>query len=196
MNNAELNRTLKAAKAPEPSEEFRTQLPKRVSARLHWKTRPADARPVNWLPRFAWTMAGVTACLVAGFLVGHWRGHTEAIAENGFLQNEKVIKEMLAMFPNRVRAVVQDEHGLNVVLSDKDDVPASTPLWVKICDGKSCSAMVTFSGQQVRVNNNNWDVLADAQGRVIVTGNDTVWAAGSAQNSSGKYHIEAAELGS
>lgn len=196
MNNAELNRILKAAKAPEPSEEFRAQLPKRVTSRLHWKTAPTEKRSTNWLPRFAWTMAGVAVCLVVGFLIGHSRGHDEAVAENGFLQNEKVIKEMLAMFPNRVRAVVQDEHGLNVVLSDKDDVPTSVPLWVKICDGKNCSVVVTFSGQQVRVNNKDWDVLASSKGQVIVTGNDTVWAAGSAQNNSGKYRIEAAQLGS
>ena len=195
MNNAELNRILKAAKVPEPSEEFRAQLPKRVTSRLHWKTAPTEARGTNWLPRFAWTLAGVAAGLVAGFLVGHWRGQTDALAENGSLQNEKVIKEMLAMFPNRVRAVVQDEHGLNLVLSDKDDVPASAPLWVKICDGKHCSAMVTFSGQQVRVNNNDWDVLANSKGQIIVTGNDTVWAGSAQNNNTGKFHIEAAQLG-
>jgi len=117
-------------------------------------------------------------CLVIGFLAEHWRGHTDALAENGLLQNEKIIKEMLAMFPNRVRAVVQDEHGLNVVLSDKEDVPASTPLWVKVCDGKHCSAMVTFSGQEIRIGRQEVTVLADPEGKIILAGDHFLWSNG------------------
>ncbi len=100
------------------------------------------------------------------------------MAENGLLQNGKVIQEMLAMFPNQVRAVVQDEQGVNLVLSDKDNVPTSTPLWVKICDGKHCRAVVTFSGQQIRIGNQNVTVLADPEGKIILAGESFLWSNG------------------
>jgi hypothetical protein len=176
MNNSELDRILKAAKTPERSGEFWAQFPRRVTSRLHWKPAVREKEPRHWLPRLAWTLATVSACLLIGFMVGHWRGSKDALAENGLLQNEKVIKEMLAMFPNRVRAVVQDNHGLHLVLSDKDDVPTSTPLWVKICDGKNCSATVTFSGQQIKLAGNNLTVLADPQGKIILEGDDFLWS--------------------
>jgi hypothetical protein len=196
MNNSELNRILKAAKVPERSEEFRAQFPRRVTSRLHWKPAAAESRPPNWFPRMAWSLTGITACLVIGFLVGHWRGQTEAVAENGLLQNAKVIKEMLAMFPNRVRAVVQDEHGLNLVLSDKDDVPQSTPLWVKVCDGKQCSAVVTFSGQEIQIGRQEVTVLADAQGKIILAGDDFLWSNGKPMVAGNdKLKIEAKTLG-
>ena len=116
------------------------------------------------------------------------------MAENGFLQNEKVIKEMLATFPNRVRGIVQDEHGLNVVLSDKDDVPVSTPLWVQICDGKNCSAMVTFSGQEIRLGQRNVTVLSDATGKIILAGDNFLWSNGQALLADSKLKIEAKTL--
>ena len=102
------------------------------------------------------------------------------MAGNASLQNGKVIEEMLAMFPNRVRAVVQDERGLNVVLSDQEDMPASTPLWVKVCDGKNCAAMVTFSGQEIRIGQRNITVLADAKGKIILAGDNFLWSNGKA----------------
>jgi len=108
-----------------------------VASRLRWKPAAQAAESARWFPRLAWGLAAAAVCLLPGFFVGHWRGQTEAAA-NGLLQNQKFIRETLAMFPNRVRAIVQDERGLSLVLSDRDDVPVSAPLWIKVCDGKRC----------------------------------------------------------
>jgi hypothetical protein len=118
----------------------------------------------------------MAVCLVIGFLAGHRRGAVEA----NLLQDKKVIEEMLALFPNRVRAVVQDQNGLRLVLSDNDDVPASAPLWLKICDGSNCSAAVTFSGQEIQVGGRKVTVLAGARGGVLLVGNNFVWSSDSA----------------
>jgi hypothetical protein len=186
---------LKAAKVPEQPEEFWAQFPRRITARLNWKSAVvAEERTARWIPRLAWTLAGIVACLTIGFLAGHWRGRSEAVAENGLLQNEKVIKEMLAMFPNRVRAIVQDEHGLNLVLSDSADVPVSAPLWVKLCDGRHCAAMVTFSGQQVRLGQREITVLADPGGKIILAGDNFLWSNGEPMLVDNRLRIEARTL--
>jgi hypothetical protein len=178
MNESELNRILKAAKVPERAEEFWARFPRRVTARLHWK--PAMKANAGHFWRLAWALAAITACLVIGFVAGHRRGHEEAVAENGLLQNAKVIQETFAMFPNRVKAIVQDEHGINLVLSDKDDVPKSAPLWIKICDGKHCAAMVTFSGQEIKLGQRELTVLTDAHGKIILAGDNFLWSNGDA----------------
>jgi hypothetical protein len=193
MNDSELNQLLKEAKVPERSPGFWAQFPRRVTARLHWKSTTGSAASSHWFPRLAWTMGLAAFALVAVF-IGHRRGHSETRAENGVLQNGKVIQEMLATFPNRVRGVVQDEHGLNVVLSDQENVPVSTPLWVRICDGKRCSTMVTFSGQEIRVGERNVTVLSDASGKIILAGENFLWSNGEDLLADGKLKIEAKTL--
>lgn len=194
MKNSELNEILKAAKVPERPALFWEEFPRRVSTRLHWKTRTTGQPSTNRFPRLGWALAGVAACLLVGFFIGHWRGHEDAMAENSVLQNGKVIAEMLAMFPNRVRAVVQDEHGLNVVLSDKDDVPVSTPLWISVCDGKHCSSVVTFSGQEVSIGRRKITVLADPEGKIILAGDSFVWSNGGPALAASQLKIEAKAL--
>ncbi len=193
MKDSELNRLLKGAKVPERPPEFWAQFPRRVTARLHWKPAASSAKSVHWLPRFAWSL-GLAACVLAAFFIGHWRGHNGGLAENNVLQNEKVIQEMLDTFPHRVRGVVQDEHGLNVVLSDKDNVPVSTPLWVQICDGKHCATMVTFSGQEIRLGQRNVTVLSDPSGKIILAGDNFLWSNGQALLADGALKIEAKTL--
>lgn len=194
MNDSELNEILRAAKVPERPLDFWSEFPGRVSARLK-RTEHAPARPrAAAFPKFAWALAGVGACLLVGFYVGHWRGRTEAMAEQGLLQNEKIIREMLTLFPNRVRAIVQNEHGLNLVLSDKADVSLSTPIWVRVCDGKHCTAIVTFSGQDVQLGRQEITVLADPGGKIIVAGDNFLWSNGKALLAGENLKIEAKSL--
>lgn len=194
MKNSELNEILKAARVPEKPDAFWREFPGRVTARLHWKPHSQPDRPRAGLPRFAWALGVVTVCVLAGFFIGHWRGRADAMAENDLLQNGKIIRETLAMFPNRVRAIIQNEHGLSLVLSDKDDVSISTPIWVRVCDGKHCAAMVTFSGQDVRLGQQNISVLADSAGKIILAGNDFLWSNGKALLADGKLKIQAKAL--
>jgi hypothetical protein len=98
------------------------------------------------------------------------------------------------MFPNRIRAIVEDEHGLNLVLSDSDNVPVSAPIYIRICDGKHCSSLVTFSGQEIQIAGQKITVLSDARGGIILEGNKFVWSSTSRIYASGNLKIEAKPL--
>ena len=106
-----------------------------------------------------------------------------------------MIRETLALFPNRVRALMQDEHGLNLVLSDQENVPASAALYVRICDGKQCSSFVTFSGQEIQAAGQKVTVLADAHGGIILTGSRFVWSNTERPDAVGHLRVEAKNLG-
>src|SRR5208282_6112952 len=145
MNKPDLESILKQAQLPEISEETLEMFPRRVVARL--KRNDSPGRPTrNYSPHLAWAF-GLAACVIIAFAIGHWRGRMETgtIPATDSLTSTKLIRETLAMFPNRVRAIVQDERGINLVLSDNADVPVSPPLYVRICDGEHCSSLVTFS---------------------------------------------------
>lgn len=176
MNDSDLEKVLKAGPAPERTPEFWDDFPRRITTQLHWQARragdpmPEKSRPVN---RLAWGLSVGMACLVIAFALSHWRERRPA---DGLLQNEKVVWEVLAMFPNQVRAIVQDENGLSLSLADEPNVPASTPLWIKICDGKQCRSVVTFSGQAMQIAGQRVEVLADARGGVMLLGDHFFWS--------------------
>lgn len=194
MNDSELDRLLKSVPEPGRPESYWAQFPRRVLSRLHWKPagRPEKLRP--WVPRLGWGLAAVASCLLAGFVFGHW--HTRRGSDSfALLQNRKVILEMLSLFPNRVRAIVQDDRGLRVVLADRANIPVSAPLWVKICDGKHCQAAVTFSGQDIELAGRQITVLADARGGVLLVGNDFAWSSEKPAESKAPLVIQTKNLG-
>lgn len=195
MNDHELDEKLKAAQTPFRPDDYWADFPRSVTAQLRYP--PVVSREERrWLPRMAWGLATAAACLIIGFAVGHWRGKTETASSDKLLQNVKLIQETQAMFPNRVRAIVQDERGLNLILSDHADVPDSTPLYVSICDGKQCSTFVTFSGQEVKIAGHNILVLSDARGDVILTGSKFVWSSAEKTDTRNNLKITARALGS
>jgi len=100
------------------------------------------------------------------------------------------------MFPNRVRAIVRDERGINLVLSDKDDVPSSPPIYVRISDGKNCSSVITFSGQEIQIAGQKLSVLMEGDGGIILAGNGFVWEGGKQICASKNWEIQARSLGS
>ena len=125
MNKPRLESILKKARLPEIPEESLAMFPRRIVAGIKRNDPPASTGR-NFSPHLAWAL-GLAACVVIAFAIGHWRGRVEsgAIPANDSLASAKLIGETLAMFPNRVRAIVEDEHGVNLVLSDNDDVPVS-----------------------------------------------------------------------
>lgn len=195
MNNPELESILKKARLPDTFPESLEMLPRRVAARLK-RGDPAPRPARRFAPHLAWA-CGLAACAVIAFAAGLWRGRMEtgtgAAADP--LASVKLIRETLAMFPHQVRAIVQDEDGLKLVLSDSGDVPASPALYVRICDGKHCSSFVTFSGQEIQVAGRTITVLADGRGGIILTGSQFVWSSAGRTDAIDHLKIEARNLG-
>ena len=111
------------------------------------------------------------------------------------LQNAKLIRETLTMFPNRVRVIVCDKNGFNLILSDRDDVPDSTPIYIQVCNGNQCSSFVTFSGQEIPLAGREVTVLSDAHGGIILEGDQFVWSSTGKNYAEKNLKIEAKILG-
>lgn len=139
-------------------------------------------------------------CIVIAFGIGHWRGRTvreaqqEANPYADVLANAQFVRETMATFPGQIRAIVEDQHGLNVILSDTNDVPASSPLYVRVCNGKECAAMVTFSGQEIRIAGQQLTVLSDSRGGIILMGNDFAWSSSEPALAKSDWKITAKNL--
>ena len=193
MNNHELESILKKARLPEPSQESLELFPRRLVTRLKRNEPPARSARL-WSPHLAWAL-GLATCVLLAFVIGHERGKREAVPAGDSLANIKLIHETLALFPNRVRAIVSDERGLNLVLSDREDVPVSTPLYIRISDGKNTSSFVTFSGQEIQIAGQKVTVLSDAGGGIILAGNQFAWSNMDRDLADNHLKIEARNLG-
>ena len=188
MNDTELSQLLKSAKVPERGPDHWAEFPDRVSAALR-ATRASQAGPPRLWPKLAWGFSLAGTCVLIGFVIGHWRDVREA---NGLLRNGKLVREVVAMFPNQVQAIIQDENGLRLSLAETPNVPQSQPLWINICDGKNCRSIVTFSGQTVQIDGHRVEALADASGGVMLVGEHFFWSAGD--RTPGRLRINAQQL--
>jgi hypothetical protein len=195
MNQSELDSILKKARTPQPPEKLWEELPGRIVRQLNRPLKEERPARSNWFSRFAWAL-GTAACVLLAFVAGHWHGQRQAeLAQSqDLLANVKLVRETLAMFPNQVRAIVQDGGGLHVVLSNTSNVPASPPLYVCVCDGKNCLSLVTFSGQEIQAAGQRMTVLADTQGGIILMGSDFVWSSHQKNNPGNHLKIEAKTL--
>lgn len=195
MKKSELDSILKKARIPKPPVEFWEEFPGQVVRQLNRPLKSERLPQRKWFPWVAWAL-GTATCIVLAFAAGHWRGRMEAAGPQDVLANAKLVHDTLAMFPNQLRAIVEEHSGLRLVLSDSGAVPSSPPLYVRVCDGKDCSSVVTFSGQEIQVAGRQMTVLADTHGGIILMGNDFVWASNEKIASVKGLNIEAKNLDS
>jgi hypothetical protein len=212
MNNRELEQLLKSAPTPQWPEEYRSQFPRRVMAKIHWRgtanpeavgTRSTASQTpyktgTRWnasLPRLATLGFGLAAvCIILGFVLGSWHGRRGLTDAQELAQARRCYREIAGLFPNQLQGIVFDQQGAKLVLADKPDVPPSPPLYVKICGPAGCNSFVTFSGQQIRVNGDVFEVLVDHRGDVLVVGRNSAWSSEHSAANTGRYRITAKPL--
>lgn len=172
----DLNQSLKSARVPERPAQFWEQFPGAVVRRLRQGSVLAAPKRTRKPPLLIWATGFATACLVIGFGIGVWHGRRQVSEVSSLAESARLIHEVAALFPHRVRAIISDDSGVRLVLSDQPDVPDSTPLWVRICRGKKCQTIVTFSGQEIQLADLSFEVLADAKDNVLLVCQKTVWS--------------------
>jgi hypothetical protein len=193
INDSELEKVLKAARLPERSEEYWEEFPRTVTTQL--KVLGKHERRPRRAIRFVWQLGSAFAAIALVVSVFGWFGRDQKEDPFALLQNGIALREVLTMFPNRVRAIMQDEHGMHLVLSETPDVPVSPPLWVKFCDGRNCRAFVTFSGQELQLAGERVQVLADARGGVMLVGERLLWSSAEPSRIAQHFRIQAHSMG-
>lgn len=194
MTDFELNELLRKAQTPARSEEYWIEFPAAISRGITRGEPQKSSRQkrlrIGFAPLFATGVA--MACLLVGF----WFGvrHTRSAARiEDTAQARKLVAELTTLFPHQLEAIVMKDGKTELRLSEKADVPESSAILLRVCGKSGCAKIITFSGQQVRVNNQLCDVLVDSRGQVIVAGPHFVWSTG--QPASSGAQIEAKSLG-
>jgi hypothetical protein len=180
---------LKSVRVPERSRGYWENFPKRVTVQLSGGVGAEATTSAGSLRLWGWGLAGACVALIVGF--GLWMESSIATAQPNYT---KLYREIESMFPNQIRAIVVESGGVRLELSDKPDIPSSSPLRVDVCHDQQCGTYITFSGQRIRVNAEIWDVLSDGVGHVLVVGPNVVWTSAEPTRRAGVYHIDAQPL--
>ena len=110
MTDFELESKLQSVPLPERTPEYWDNFPAQVRTGL--RRAPVEyATRHSRLPRLAWRGALAMACLI--FFVSAWP------AFHGLLQHGKAFRHELAQFPNNLRVLMQDDHGMRYLIADQ-----------------------------------------------------------------------------
>jgi hypothetical protein len=200
MNNVDLDRLLKGANVPQPRPGFWDELPRNVQAVIDRGAKPM-LREETVAPgilellfrRAAVPVALVAICVAIGFLRpanSHW----PAIHADELREARACWREAAELFPNQLELIVFDQKGSRVIVAERPNQPSSPPLYVKFCDVKGCKRFITFSGQQIEVNGEHFEVLADRQGEVLLVGDAKVFKGSKKASAFGAYSVVALSL--
>jgi hypothetical protein len=205
MKDSELDQILKSAPVPDRPQAYWDQFSARVLATVQWlqSRQPAEAalpdgEPFDLRPRLRFAtvslaLAAILLLLGSALLILPARRHP--ITNSQLATARKYFREIEALFPNQVRAIVFDRQGPHLALAERADVPASAPLFLRICVDNGCRDYLTFSGQEIQLDGQTLTVLADAHGGIILAGSQFVWSSTARIGDSGDLRIEARNLG-
>jgi hypothetical protein len=205
MNNADLNNVLKKAQVPEPRPEFWDELPMNVQRAIdrgepcaESRARAPAGRPglSAWLWKKAMPLGFAAIGLALGLIWGVRSRHGEAVQNNELAEARACWREAAALFPNQLQAIVFDQQGSRLVVSELANQPFSPPIYLSLCDGKRCNRFITFSGQLIKVNGESFEVLIDRQGEVLLVGDAKVWKNSKDASNLGAYKVFARPLAS
>jgi len=190
MNNSELNEMLKKAAVPEPSGSYWEEFPGRVMAQVRRRESKASS-PARHV--FVLWMRIATACMIFAVAAAIWSRRMATASDAQIAQIRKYFEEIQTLFPHQVKALRFDQQGPHFDLADEPSVPNSPPLYLKICGPSGCLRFVTFSGQQIVIDGDICEVLANSRGEVILAGSGLLWSSGQGRKT-GSYNIEARKL--
>lgn len=201
MNTEELDRILKSARVPQQAESYWEQFPRRVISALQARPKTADPSRVPLAGRLTWTSLlrlkfGISlglslACTIVVLVLVVPKYRSSSVSDPQLATAQKYYRELKALFPNQLRVIAFDDQGPHLTLADSADVPASPPLYIKICGPEGCRRFVTFSGQQVSINGQLFEILVDREDHVLVLGSQFFWPGTAPSGKSGRYDIEA-----
>ncbi len=196
MTDAELNELLRQAHTPERAPDYWDSFSYRVRAALpaagqrETLPRPAEVRPRGGL-RLTAALGLVAACLVLAVMVISRRVCPLSLTPQDLATANTYLRELEALFPNQVQAVVFEPSGPRLELADGAEVPAALPVYLRTVGPNGCRSFITFSGQQIRLNGERIEVLVDARGEVLLVGGDTAWTSGDPGGRFGSYRLAA-----
>jgi hypothetical protein len=173
MNDESLRRQLRDLSAPSPSEAARGRAKHRALLALQGgAVEDSIKTPASW--NRAWVGAAfLTLAAIAAVVWFRPHDHGENLAGD-----RQVLRQVEALFPHQLNAVVQAGGQTNLSLSDAAELGSDQPVLLIFKRQKELIRVLSFSGHRVCVplgsGESCFEVLETADGGVILEGEKDV----------------------
>jgi hypothetical protein len=105
-----------------------------------------------------------------------------------------LLREFSALYPNQVKSIVQDSHGIELSLADQPYASSGKPLALRVCEPRGCREIITFSGQNIEVAGHAVTVRTGNGDRVILDGERFMWSSDLEESPAPGVHIKSRRL--
>jgi hypothetical protein len=198
MTDHELQKILNSVRGPEWETGYWTNFAPNITARLRRQSfrLAGNAQPIPRvkLAPLGWRFVIGFAAILVVFTFGFWKTRDLFGSKDQLAAAQKYANEFEALFPGQIRAIILDDGGPHLLLSDRTDVPPSPPVYLKVCQERTCQRIVTFSGQEIQVGHAKCEVLTDSKGNVLLVGDSFIWSSLNPRSGSSPYRIEGRQL--
>jgi hypothetical protein len=168
MNNRKLNELLRAVEPPQRNVLYWESFPARVHAQLARPTPRKEVVTGNWRALRTWGLRFATVALIIGLFLVMKITQPARSRDRDLRVLRNCYRETAGLFSGQLKALRIEAGTFKLDLSERPDVPNSVPLFVRACNNSRCSVAVTFSGQQIELLGQKFEVLADGRGGIML----------------------------
>lgn len=198
MKPADLDAHLREVIEPDPGDAYWREFPPRVTQRIIQTTFHSTQSPIPparlrfRLPAIA-AAAGVAMLLF--FLLAALRPtHSTPAVPPDIRTMMTCFDEVSALFPGRLRSIVEDLDGLRMDLAETTTFVGQPRVYLEICGPAGCSRFLTSSGQQIAITNLPHEVFVDGRGNIQIAGPRVLWTSADPDVQVAGFHIHARVL--
>lgn len=117
-----------------------------------------------------WPILATAACVLLAITLFTKPGHTPNSGAAAPVEDKYalILREVTAVFPHQVQAIIADGGELRISLADHAISGKKQAVVVELCEAKQCTTVITYVGQTVVVGEHRITVHADEKGAIVV----------------------------
>lgn len=194
MNDDDVQKQLRAFKAPEPSESAQTRARHRALIAFQQPGSNRERQPGIKNAIWNWRMAvgGAVIIAVVALFAPRFPAPLDLTASPDFKvqqhralesvgNDRQILRQMEQLFPNQINAVVERNGKVDLSIAESRVVGSDQPLLVIFKQGDNTIRVLSYSGHRVCLMLGKarkcFEILATPTGNVILEGEDKVWLA-------------------
>lgn len=195
MNPADLESRLREDLEPAPGDAYWREFPSRVTRRILQTTFHSTQSPIPPARhRFGLTAIAAAAGVALLFISTLMALRHTRPAPSDISAMMTCFDEVSALFPGRLRSIVEDLDGLRMDLAETTTFVGQPRVYLEICGPAGCSRFLTSSGQQIAITNLPHEVFIDGHGHIQVAGPSVLWSSADPDVPVAGFHIHARVL--
>ena len=122
-----------------------------------------------------WPVLAAAACVLFSLIL-FFKPHSTPDSYVAIPTEDKyalILREVSALFPQQIKAIVSDGADLQIALSDQPLTNSSQAVVIEICENNGCKTVITYIGQTIEIGKHRITIRTDEDGGIVVDSPDS-----------------------